>query len=452
MEPPQAVFGAVMEAVRATPNPAVTDVLTRGATKLARAMALLSCLAGVAYVIAGICADLAGPPRSGIRAPTPSEALLLQWAGDALPEPNAVDVYLEVAPTIPNSNYGSRLPYPLDAREDERLNRLGRRQLALIRDAFGLEGRPVHKLTGLEKSRLDSCIALLGAHGREAQRRGDAEEACVSGVDVLRLAQDIARGGGFANVWWALGSQRVGQRLLADNTERLDRRATARVLARLQALERTGVTLDSVVRREARTSFPSPAPSFGPVLGNWVQPDRARHAQWIAYFGKLLDQARKPASVRVHPEPPAGLLPWRDPDWPRVFMRYFDTNDARMNCIEVALAVRQFRLSHGRLPRTLSELPSSARRADPFCLNPPRYRVTNAAREGFVLYSIGPDLRDDFGKPAPEDSRHPTGDVGVRPFAVPTYLSASHDQDYRRVPYMLRPIRGAGWPPMPDEE
>ena len=65
-----------------------------------------------------------------------------------------------------------------------------------------------------------------------------------------------------------------------------------------------------------------------------------------------------------------------------------------------AVALEQFRAAHNnRYPASLSELTPKyldAPLMDPFDGQPLRYRKQDA---GYVLYSIGPDLKDDGGKP-----------------------------------------------------
>jgi hypothetical protein len=64
-----------------------------------------------------------------------------------------------------------------------------------------------------------------------------------------------------------------------------------------------------------------------------------------------------------------------------------------------AMALEQFRATHdNRYPATLAEItsgPSAAASVDPFDGQPLRYRKKGS---GYLLYSIGPDLKDDGGE------------------------------------------------------
>ena len=73
---------------------------------------------------------------------------------------------------------------------------------------------------------------------------------------------------------------------------------------------------------------------------------------------------------------------------------------ANLRLAVTAVALEQFRAAHdNRYPASLSELTPKyldAPLMDPFDGQPLRYRKQDA---GYVLYSIGPDLKDDGGKP-----------------------------------------------------
>jgi hypothetical protein len=72
---------------------------------------------------------------------------------------------------------------------------------------------------------------------------------------------------------------------------------------------------------------------------------------------------------------------------------------ANLRLAVTGLALEQFRAAHNRrYPASLSELAPNYLDAvpeDPFDGQPLRYRTEGA---GYVLYSIGPDLKDDGGK------------------------------------------------------
>ncbi len=78
----------------------------------------------------------------------------------------------------------------------------------------------------------------------------------------------------------------------------------------------------------------------------------------------------------------------------------FVINDAQNCLLELALALRAFHRDHGRYPDTLSGLSPvylSSLPNDPFSPgNRFHYRLT---KERYILYSVGPDGKDDGGTP-----------------------------------------------------
>jgi hypothetical protein len=86
---------------------------------------------------------------------------------------------------------------------------------------------------------------------------------------------------------------------------------------------------------------------------------------------------------------------------------------ANLRLAVAAVALEQFRAARLQYPADLSELTPTyldAVPADPFDGQPLRYRKQGA---GYILYSIGPDLKDDSGKPM-------KGNVGDIVFGVAT--------------------------------
>jgi hypothetical protein len=92
--------------------------------------------------------------------------------------------------------------------------------------------------------------------------------------------------------------------------------------------------------------------------------------------------------------------------------------------LTATLALRAYRLDHGGYPGSLTDLvPSYLKRIpdDPFALKwPLRYKQGGAR---YVLYSVGPDGKDDGGAPA-----HP------RPKVRPSWLPQPPPPGWRAVP------------------
>jgi hypothetical protein len=113
----------------------------------------------------------------------------------------------------------------------------------------------------------------------------------------------------------------------------------------------------------------------------------------------VLQQAKLPQPRHVIN---AMLLPVYD-----TFPRQEAVRTARIRLLGVAAAVRAYRLKHGRYPATLAEAGVADLNKDPFTGAEFIYRPS---AQGFLVYSVGEDGRDDGGKRAAGD-RSP-GDIG----------------------------------------
>ena len=80
-------------------------------------------------------------------------------------------------------------------------------------------------------------------------------------------------------------------------------------------------------------------------------------------------------------------------------MEIYDRNVAQCDLLELALALRAYKKQHGTYPDRLSLLAPTHMDAlpkDPFSGEDYVYRTEG---EGFVLYSVDRDLKDDGGTP-----------------------------------------------------
>src|SRR5262249_51781472 len=122
--------------------------------------------------------------------------------------------------------------------------------------------------------------------------------------------------------------------------------------------------------------------------------------QMEANFTAMQQEAAKPANQRRPiPTPTNPVAQIFAPVFSQAFDR-FDHIDARNRLILCALAIRAYRLKHSRLPISLNDLgldPSLI--VDPYTGRPLIYRMQGS---DYLLYSVGPDLKDDGGVPMDE--------------------------------------------------
>jgi hypothetical protein len=92
----------------------------------------------------------------------------------------------------------------------------------------------------------------------------------------------------------------------------------------------------------------------------------------------------------------------------------FCRHQALLRCAIVALAVERFRLAHGQWPDSLDPLvPDLITKipVDPYDAKPLRY---HRLKDGVVIYSIGPDEKDDGGTLDRQDPKKPGTDIGFQ--------------------------------------
>ncbi|MHB0936514.1 MAG: hypothetical protein ACYC6A_09010 [Armatimonadota bacterium] len=136
------------------------------------------------------------------------------------------------------------------------------------------------------------------------------------------------------------------------------------------------------------------------------------------YMQAMMTRARRPYQ-QLGPLPPTSigigdLLVQHQLNVIKAIPFAFTRRDTLKRLLLVSLALRQYRVEHGRYPKQLADLTPAYLAEipdDPFALKAPfRYRLTG---DTYLLYSVGPDGQDDGGKAISDtamDSRS-TGDL-----------------------------------------
>ncbi len=267
---------------------------------------------------------------------------------------------------------------------------------------------------------------VLAAQSRVRAEQGDWAGAADSALDAIRLGEDIPRGGSMMADLVGIACQSIGQRPLWKTVEHLNAtqgRAAARRLeaiverhfpyaetiqeekwfgqAGFQEMFRTVNVRNALAKAKDVTGSDAPASeSYSTAL--YLLYGKKRILQnYTETMDATAAQARQPYAARL-PLPPVPADPINKNLFP-VFenARFIDLQAETQNgLLLVTLALQAYRLEHGHYPASLAELaPSYLKRLpdDPFALRGTfQYR-----REGqkMVLYSIGPDGKDDHGTP-----------------------------------------------------
>lgn len=265
---------------------------------------------------------------------------------------------------------------------------------------------------------------LLIIESRLKSERGDWKGASKSAMDVLEMGADIARGGGYMSALFSYAVTAIGTRELNDIVPHLDA-ATARSLAlKMETMELNRhpfaanmaeekwiglVSLDQFLKTYkapgALLALPNQKGPFSgkQFLGNMTRSGIVRN--YATFLDDLTLQMRLPYLRRKFPPSPYQGTTLEILTSPYTSTRRrLDWNSARNDTaimqLRLRLALHSWQIKHGTYPVALKALmPNYARRipADPFGAGEPmRYRKTP---NGYLLYSIGPDGKDDGGKP-----------------------------------------------------
>jgi hypothetical protein len=112
------------------------------------------------------------------------------------------------------------------------------------------------------------------------------------------------------------------------------------------------------------------------------------------------------------------------PSWSRA-LETCESRTAELRAAQIGLALVIYKSEHGAYPDTLASLEATGPKlpADPFTQKPFQYRRRG---DGFIVYSLGPDMRDEGGRPmnlyAPHLSREEAKKLSQEydiPFRVP---------------------------------
>jgi len=192
-------------------------------------------------------------------------------------------------------------------------------------------------------------------------------------------------------------------------------------LKRIMEAERC-VRLDqlaSTVRPGASRIFRFDIPKDSYEWTFLMKPKRPAYDALNAYLTKWVALAEAPLS-QVQPPPfPTELQGILDdeslhPDAMAVhFIRYYYLR-ARLAILETAAHLERYRKEKGAYPARLSQCVQPDSAVDPFSGAALVYRRLSA---GYVLYSVGPNGRDDGGQPYTESRMRPdvTGDLLLQP-------------------------------------
>jgi hypothetical protein len=262
--------------------------------------------------------------------------------------------------------------------------------------------------------------------GKLAEREGRPDDAARSYLDCLRLGVDVPRGGPLIHGLVGMAIQSIGLRPMQDLAERLDAPSAMAAAGEMRRLDAQAPSYADTIANEKESMTAMTLQMFGQP-GGWRQftagifhggssgaPSAAEI--WLAlrfsftpkrqmldnvrgYMDAMIADAQRPYYARRAPPPLPGdpLSQTMLPVFDQARFRWVAIA-AQWRITELRLATRAYEQQHGAPPPSLEALVPAylpALPQDPFAPRPLVFRRKDA---GALIYSRGPDGKDDGGK------------------------------------------------------
>ena len=310
--------------------------------------------------------------------------------------------------------------------------------LQTLRQGFASDYRnpPARSFTTLFPyyAQFRSLARLLKLEGQLKAEKGDWSGAVASDLDAVRMGEEIPRGSVLIGDLVGIACQAIGRKDIWAAIDHLDAAQARKAAAQLEAINARHVPFADALLEEkwcgqaglqeifqqknglqqmlASATNPQGTPT-GASAVDWTQllwmlySKERIMTDYSQYMDKLIATDRQPYSAHLS-DPPVPNDPICQILFP-VFTqaRFKDASDeAENHLLQVALALRAYRVERGAYPTSLNELAPgylSKMPNDPFDSNGAfRYKRQG---EKYLLYSVGPDGIDDGGKPVDDPSK-----------------------------------------------
>lgn len=348
-----------------------------------------------------------------------------------LPSPNGYDACAAAVARLP-AQTSTKTPWDSDLKELRKDVSQARSGLTALSAAVRLPyySPPTDPNDFRQYSRIRDASRQLVSLARVELADGQPGAAMQHSLDAIELGVKMRRGGPLINTLVGIACTSIGQnaaeRCVSQLTAEETHAAGSRLDGVLTQLPEPAEVMDEERRCSlalTRMTFAGRSPiAISPAnLGNpttwWdgakegallaVYPKSWGYSQTDLYWKSLAAELRKPYSKRIPP-------PVRPPEWDPVLggtsmdlstIQFpFARTQASLRLLRAELALREYRIRHHRYPTTLEQLTPNeltAAPVDPFTDQPLRYRRQGST---YVLYSVGPDMKDDGGTPIPPRS------------------------------------------------
>jgi hypothetical protein len=281
---------------------------------------------------------------------------------------------------------------------------------------------------------------LLVLESQVKAGHGDWGGAMDSCIDALRMGQDLPRGGSLISALVGVAMQSIGRKSAWKLVDKLDAGDSRSAVLRMEGIMARQVSFADTMQEEKWSTqagmiemFQQPRWRLYVFSGRGSTPstldrivETARSVTWnkrrsLRCYSSFMDECIKNGRLPYAAAPKPGPSVPNEPiceilcpvyDKARITATKAETQNALLT---ITLALHAYRLEHGQYPAALADLKSSYLKKipeDPFALKgPPKYKLLGRK---YALYSVGPDSKDDGGKPIYDKSQAP------RPGAPPS--------------------------------
>jgi len=340
-----------------------------------------------------------------------------------LPHPNAYDYYVAAEQAVVPGRLGQKkvsLANPRTQAEAATELKGNARAFALLRHGFQFPyyEPPIRSFTD-QRPYHSTCLLLareLSLESRLAAVHNDWSTAMNSSIDAVQMGQSIVRGNTLLGELHGLGSQAIGRKPLWNTVVHLNRAECSQAIRRLEVVEQLHVPFSDVLQEEEWYWLASVDKDLNGKLNPEWHLDWGKGGTGIGWKRDAVSKATVLAHVKAHFQ--AAILAARGPydTKPQVTETDFIANtytsdytqdrllnasaEAQTRLLLVSIALRAYHLDHGAYPAQLGALippylPSIP--LDPFAANRPLLYYLKG--NGYTLYSVGPDIKDDHGRP-----------------------------------------------------
>jgi hypothetical protein len=362
-----------------------------------------------------------------------------------LPNPNAYDIYKRISTDIPfGPAMDHRHPEKSTLAEKEKLLAACNDRLLAYRQARHIPYMQPVVTYPTNSNSPDNAYAafrsfarLLAFEGRVRAGRGDWNGAAQSGVDGLEFGEQIPRGGALVAMLVGFACEQIARKQLWETAQHVDAASAKETARRLETLTAQRFPLTETLKEEKYDQQQLLIQLFDETSLSATRKYLAENEKYartkedisqtlrqnlgfqfqIAWHGKkyILDEAGayqdaistwagQPFNPSTpFPTPPSSTEAKHILELSSQIRTKYQDACVQQTMLTAIFALRAHRLEHGRYPDSLTELVKAGylKRVpeDPFAVPAGPLRYRNQTPDRYVLYSVGPDSKDDNGKP-----------------------------------------------------